>query len=250
MTVELPDISDIMVERLVNEINTRGYAQIEHYIDKSTLRSMQGFVADTVRRSGKEYVALTGAAPVADTALADIARSDRFQALMRRLYTLGTGGQAPAVNFYQVLRCLCGRQMRKHSWNFHYDSYVVTALIPVEIPAGGTHGQSGDLVMLPNFRRVRASYLANVLDKLLLDNALTQFALRKLVRHNLLKLTRIKPVPGNIYFFWGYRSIHTNEPCDLDKVRATALYHYANPHAVRSAQRGARFAGVSTAAPG
>ena len=33
-----------------------------------------------------------------------------------------------------------------------------------------------------------------------------------------------------MYFFWGYRSIHTNEPCDPDKLRATALFHYGDPH--------------------
>ena len=249
MIVELPDISDAAVEKLVKEINTRGFAQIEHYIDKGALQNMQGFVADTVQRSGREYVALTGTAPVAGTALEAIARSDRFQDLMRRLYILGTGAPAPAMEFYQVLRCLCGRQMKKHSWKFHYDSYVVTALLPVEIPPGGQQGQSGDLVMLPNFRRVRKSYMANVVDKIFLDNAVTQFALRKLAQYNLLKLTRIKPVPGNIYFFWGYNSIHTNEPCELAKVRATALYHYANPHAAKSAQRSDQFASAS-AAPG
>ena len=41
---------------------------------------------------------------------------------------------------------------------------------------------------------------------------------------------RIKMVPGNLYLFWGYRSVHTNEPCDPASIRATALFHYANPH--------------------
>jgi len=35
---------------------------------------------------------------------------------------------------------------------------------------------------------------------------------------------------GTICFFWGYRSIHTNEPCDPAKLRATALFHYGDPH--------------------
>jgi hypothetical protein len=47
----------------------------------------------------------------------------------------------------------------------------------------------------------------------------------------ILPVERIKMVPGNIYFFWGYRSIHANEACDPTKVRATALFHFANPHA-------------------
>lgn len=37
-------------------------------------------------------------------------------------------------------------------------------------------------------------------------------------------------VPGKLYLFWGYRSIHTNEPCDPDAIGATALFHFADPH--------------------
>jgi hypothetical protein len=40
----------------------------------------------------------------------------------------------------------------------------------------------------------------------------------------------IRMKPGSLYFFWGYRSVHTNEPCDPDKLRATALFHYGDPH--------------------
>jgi hypothetical protein len=36
--------------------------------------------------------------------------------------------------------------------------------------------------------------------------------------------------PGDIYFFWGYQSLHGNEPCYASSVRATALFHYADPH--------------------
>jgi hypothetical protein len=110
---------------------------------------------------------------------------------------------------------------------FHYDSYVVTVLIPIEIP---TAGMTGDFLMLPNTRRVRKRYAANVIDKVILDNPVSQFLLRTLTKANVIRPTRIRMVPGNAYFFWGYRSVHTNEPCDSDRIRATALFHFANPH--------------------
>jgi len=37
-------------------------------------------------------------------------------------------------------------------------------------------------------------------------------------------------VAGNLYLFWGYLSVHANEPCDPDKIRATALFHFGYPH--------------------
>ena len=110
---------------------------------------------------------------------------------------------------------------------FHYDSYIVTALVPIQIPRDG---MAGDLLMYPNTRKVRKSYLHNAVDKVMLDNPLSQRLLKASMNTKRFKPVRIKMLPGHLYFFWGYRSVHTNEPCDADKVRATALFHFANPH--------------------
>ena len=120
-----------------------------------------------------------------------------------------------------------GKSGLKHALRFHYDSYVVTALLPVIIPS---QGSAGHLVMAPNRRPVRSSYLFNILDKIILDNPATQFFLRHAFRWGLLRFKQIRMVPGNLYLFWGYRSVHANEPCDPDKIRATALFHFGDPH--------------------
>jgi len=237
MELFLPKISEQGIESLVEDINQRGFGVLTDYIAPPVLEMMRAFVNAAVRTSGGEYVGFNTPKALVGSMLDQISSSPEFQDLLKQIYEVGTGKPGPEVEFYQVLRCLAGASGRKHSLRFHYDSYVVTALIPVEIPA---EGKCGDLIMLPNSRNIRSSYAVNVIDKLLLDNALSQFALRTLARMNCLPLARINPIPGNIYFFWGYRSIHTNEPCDQDKVRATALFHYVNPHAARSLKSGSR----------
>jgi len=239
MAVQLAEVSDRQIEALVSEIEKTGFATIPGYIDSETLSSMQGFVADAVSRSAGEYVAFTGPESVSGSAFGDLGANSSFRAIIERVFEVGTGQKPPRQEFYQVLRCLTGRGSKKNSFLFHYDSYVVTALIPVQIPSTGLRG---DLLMLPNTRRIRGRYISNVIDKIILDNALSQFLLRKLFAWGWLKVTKIRMVPGNLYLFWGYRSIHTNEDCDPDKVRATALYHFGNPHAETawSAARGSR----------
>jgi hypothetical protein len=48
--------------------------------------------------------------------------------------------------------------------------------------------------------------------------------------------TAVAMKPGNIYFFWGYRSIHANEPCDPNQIRATALLHFGDPYKASQAR--------------
>jgi hypothetical protein len=105
---------------------------------------------------------------------------------------------------------------------------VLTLLLPILIP---TRGQRGDLVIAPNLRGVRPFYVLNLLDKLVVDNKLSQVALRKLLASGLAMFRRIEMTPGNLYMFWGYRTLHTNEPCDLENIRSTALFHFGDPHA-------------------
>ncbi len=227
MSIQVREVTDREVTSLVHQINTQGYGSIANYIQPDDLRRMDSFVDSAIQKSNREYVHFNGPSAVAGSGLEELSDSATFHDLMERLYREGTGRTPPNQEFYQVLRCLSGQGGQKNSLIFHYDSYIVTALIPIRIPSTG---RSGDLVMLPNTRNVRPLYLLNALDKVLLDNPLTQAVLRKTATSNKLPLTRVKMSPGNIYFFWGYRSVHTNEPCDPDKVRATALFHYANPH--------------------
>jgi hypothetical protein len=227
MSVQIPHVSDEQVSSLVQQMNTKGYGSLPNYIRPNDLQRMESFVDAAVQKANNEYVHFNGPAAVTGSGLEEISDSADFHDLMERLYREGTGRTPPQQSFYQVLRCLSGLGGQKNSLIFHYDSYIVTALIPIRIPDSGA---TGDLVMLPNTRKVRKTYLVNALDKVVLDNPVTQAVLRKATTSNRLTLTRVKMSPGNIYFFWGYRSVHTNEPCDPDKVRATALFHYANPH--------------------
>ncbi len=227
MCLSVPQISKQDVAELVSSLNTKGFGCIPNYLQPQDLARIQDFVSSAVKDAGGQYVHFDGAKAVAGSGLEELAVNAEFESLMHSVYEMGTGKAAQKEEFYQVLRCLSGSTGRRNSLIFHYDSYVVTALLPIHIPR---EGLAGDLLMYPNTRAIRSSYMGNVIDKVLLDNTATQWMLRSRVNASWLKPMRIKMQPGNLYFFWGYRSIHTNEPCDPDKTRATALFHYCNPH--------------------
>ncbi|OWW00092.1 hypothetical protein ATY81_25155 [Rhizobium sp. R72] len=227
----LPVLSDVAIRQVFDEIDANGFSCIPNYIHAEDLSRMQDFVAMAVARSQNEYVVLRGSDAVLGSGMDELATSAQFTSIFSRLYELAFGNNAPQVTFYQILRCLTGKGAARNSLIFHYDSYLITGLIPVTIPATGN---KGDLLLFPNTRKVRAFYATNLFDKLLLDNRITQAILRVLARSRNTPFVRVQMVPGNLYLFWGYRSIHTNEPCAPDKVRATALFHFADPHAASS----------------
>lgn len=234
---DLPAIPDWTVGELVAEIERTGVAVLPEYIGPEALRELQAFVVATVQKTGGEYTVLNGKDAVAGTLLAELPDHPAFQSLVQRLYEAAAARAAPQQSIYQVLRCLAGKTGLKQSFIFHFDSYVVTLLLPIIIPTGGRPGRRGHLVMAPNLRAIRSSYVRNLIDKLLLDNRLTQFALRRLYLSGVLKLKRVEMRPGDLYIFWGYRTLHTNEPCEIENIRSTALFHFGDPHGHSSLRR-------------
>jgi len=64
--------------------------------------------------------------------------------------------------------------------------------------------------------------------------------------------------PGNVYLFWGYRSLHANLPVDPSYTRAPLLYHsscagdyirYGSIHIHSTVTDLAKFLGLSTSVP-
>jgi hypothetical protein len=218
--------ADSEATRIATDIDRQGYGVLSNHVSEEELKPARALALAAVEASGGEYVCFTGPDALAGTVLGELPQSPAFKNLCRQLYERGTGEAAPEVSFYQIFRCLKGTTGQNHSYRFHYDSYVLTVLLPVAIPKAGLRG---DLLIIPSARRIRRMYLSNVLDKVLVDNKLAQITLRLAARRSP-KTVAIRMQPGNMYFFWGYRSIHTNEPCDPDKLRATALFHYGDPH--------------------
>ena len=213
--------------RVTADIERQGYGALPGFVFQDELEPLRSIARAGAQRSRGEYFYLNRLNDVSDTVLAELAQSTCFKNFCKNLYEIATGEKALEEDFFVVFRCLQGTSGQRHSYQFHYDSHIVTALLPVEIPESGP---KGDLVLFPHVRPVRRHYYSSLLDKLVLANKLSQTILRAAARRRRLGAIAIRLQPGTVYFLWGYRSIHANEPCEPDKLRVTALFHYGDPH--------------------
>jgi hypothetical protein len=219
--------SEAQIKSLIETIDHCGYAVLPDWANSEQLAQLQNLVVGAVAAAGNNYVALSGNEAVAGTALQEWGNSREFIDLCRRIVVGATGQESKDSGLQQTLRCLTGDGGRRESLIFHYDSFVLTTIMPVCMP---DEGESGDLLMLPSRRPLRRNYALNLLDKLLVDNRWMQRRLAKRFAKKAEAFTRIRMLPGNLYLFWGYRSLHTNLPVAPDALRATAVFHYHNVH--------------------
>ncbi len=224
--VYFPALDPDHVEQIGREVDRAGYCRIDGIVPPALLAEARDRAEAAVRANGGEYVALTGPVAQGGYLLSAIHADPAFARLLRALYAVAAGGEARR-HVHQVLRCLQGETARRHADYLHYDSYAVTILIPLAVPR---EGLGGDLLLLPNNRPIRRSYLANGVEKLLLDRGPVQRWLWRRVRSGAQRSVRLTMLPGSVYIFWGCRSLHANTPSDPGALRATLLYHYGNPH--------------------
>ncbi|WP_085480885.1 hypothetical protein [Paraburkholderia susongensis] len=225
----LKPITAAEVEQLEAQMNETGVGVLRDVISDSLLQQARGYVKAQLEQRGGQYFGLRGPEWIAQSPLDTVFRSEAFATVLTSLYEKAMGTQPPSDRILPVIRVVAGTLGLRHSNLFHYDSFVVTALVPIVIPSRPDE-LPGHLVMYPNLRKVRRRAVVNIAEKLFVESATARRLWRSPWLQHRLGAQIVKLEPGNIYFFWGMRSLHANQACLAESVRSTVLFHFGDPH--------------------
>lgn len=226
--VYIREVAPAEIDQLLWEMDENGFGRLRDIVPYNVISAARRYVAAKLRLHSKEYFSDCGRDVVEGSVIADLGSLLALRRILTELYERGTREAAPAADLYQVLRVVAGKTGLRQSYLFHYDAYVVTAVVPIAIPQRGD--KHGDLIIYPKLRRVRRSIVVNLLEKSLLQNGLARRAARQKLTQRVLGAKVVRMQPGDIYFFWGYQSLHANQPCVSASIRATVSFHFGDPH--------------------
>lgn len=223
------DIPPPMIKRMADEMDASGFTRLPGVLDAAQLQDLRRYTEAQAQLHQGEYFAYHGEASLTGCPLAALWENPNFQQMLANLYQQAFGAPAASSKIYPVLRCVQGNQGQRESNSFHFDASLVTVLVPIFIPAEGQ--QRGDLMLFPNLRKTHRNVLINVLQKAFVQNGLIRRLMVMAISKGWLTPTTLPLQPGDIYVFWGYRTLHANQACSPDVTRATAIFHYGDPHA-------------------
>ncbi|MCF5710650.1 hypothetical protein GIV19_25745 [Pseudomonas syringae] len=224
----LPDFTEQHIKCLADDMDAHGFARLNNVLTDHDLEQLRAFTDRQALQHPGEYFAYHGETALGESLLASLWSAPEFKQLMGMLYQHGAHQKSISDQIFPVLRCVQGEQGLRESNCFHYDASLVTALIPIYIPVDGE--ECGDLMLFPNIRNVRHHIALNLIEKSLLQNRLSRWVIRMAIKHEWLKPKVLKLQPGDIYLFWGYRTLHANQACSTGLKRATAIFHFGDPH--------------------
>ena len=210
------------------ELDKSGFYCEEGAIPEPLMDDCRAAVTEILTRYGARPISLVQ--PCKDyPAFAELAGTAQLQDLLPKLSAVG--GCVQSGEIYNVIRIVAGRdEGQRAAFAFHYDATVITALVPLCIPEGAPE-EAGDFICFPNRRSVRRFSAVNLLDKVFMQNNIARKWYSRLAMRHDPRIKIIRLVPGNIYFFWGYRTYHANFTCAPGNLRATLLFHFGDPHA-------------------
>jgi hypothetical protein len=217
-----------LLEEIASHLKEHGFYCLEKSLDPKALAAFQNEIKSLVSVKGKRYFSLINPYKDSESNFSLLDKSLNLKKFLFELARSGTEKDVSKSEILNVLRIVTGEKADGQSLKFHYDATVITALVPIMIPAGSVEN-SGHLLAHRNLRNIRKSALVNIAEKLILQNQIAQkiisiFTLRKVENY----ICELKE--GNIYFFYGYRTLHANLPVSPDYVRATLLFHFGDPH--------------------
>lgn len=221
--------NDQNLDQLARRLDTEGIVCVEGAVPPESLQRWRDQLDQLIEKQGFRYFSIIQPWKERGSAYEELAADANLRALLTGLTTRGCSNHKAEGDIFNVLRVIAGPNGKQKSFMFHYDASVVTMLIPLQIPEGKPE-DAGDLIAWPNRRPIRGSSVANAFDKLLIQNPLSRWWWSRRITgrpddRNIHRLT-----PGNIYLFWGYRTLHANLGCKSNTLRATLLFHHGDPH--------------------
>lgn len=218
--------SDENIEKIFQSLNKNGLHCIENSIPKDLLDQFQNEIKEYLNENGNRYFSKINPANEPNSSFSFIKNSKSFVALINKLASRALNRKIEDSENLNVLRVITGKNAESQTLKFHFDAYAVTALIPIFIPEGKPQ-DSGHLVAWLNLRKLRNIQIINLCEKIFFQNILIRKFLSYVVLRNPEKFMH-KMVPGNIYLFWGYRTLHANFGVNKDFLRSTFLFHGGN----------------------
>jgi len=221
------DYSESELENIVNDIKTKGVAEIPDFFKSSVIDSGVEYV-DSVRKKLKMDAFSFRYYDMDSCVFTELQKSTHLKGFLAKILTVSGVKTSEDSVIHHVIRCTDGKTNTRDANKYHFDAYDLTLLMPIITP-NDPELDCGDLIVFLRTRRFSANLIKNIFFKVVFQGTMMRNFATKEWFKKLFQGVTIKVKPGNAYLFYGFRTYHGNIEMDESLIRASALFHYHNP---------------------
>ncbi|MXP42552.1 hypothetical protein GRI75_12980 [Altererythrobacter soli] len=208
---------------IASAMKTHGCAVLDKLVTDEDVRHASELAERLVVENGNESVLKGGQNGLSGYLLSEL-HSD-LDPFLRELFEAILGRPGAPTRIRQSSRFLAGASHNKLAGYYHFDSYVISLIVPILMPADGL---GGEFVLLPNARPLHQPYIVSAVQKALCDTRFMQKRLASAVHDG--RTAHLPMRTGQGYLFIGHTSLHSNARCIGEQRRFTVIFHYGDPH--------------------
>lgn len=219
-----------------NQLEVKGYVEIENFLNLSQIKQIKKFINEKKNELNKSNFSLANKEldhPVFNEILCSKHIEELSDCLIGSISSKYKNLEKHVVLGVRSNFSKNKKKIKKNT-AFHFDAYYLTINIPITMPENLTNEKrevkSGDLLIIPNFRKFSNSLIKNIIFKTLMQNTITRYLLGLNIFNKLLNIQRIKLSNSKIYLFYGFRTLHGVDTNYELGERTTFLIHLHNPH--------------------
>jgi hypothetical protein len=207
------------VERIRGEMNESGMAVLEGFLHPDFLAELRASVDELTPlcyQNGKRKY-LVGE-DLHKTGCWEVAFSDFVLQLTNDILKTFNVKLEP-TDIHPAMNILVGDQGQDRVRDWHFDATYLTIAMPIVMPPPSGE-RDGKFRIWPNVRQ----FSQNKLQHKLYCNLAKTDLFQKMAKNYAINF-----VPGNLYFFYGFRSYHGTDELDALQLRANCLINFGGP---------------------
>jgi hypothetical protein len=208
-----------LVRKVKRMLDDDGLAMLEDFIAPGFLAELQASITELIAKcyEGEKRRPLVGS-DLEGTIFWEVTFSEFLMRFVNDLLADFRVNLEPG-DVHPVLNILTGDKGQDAVEDWHFDATYLTIAMPIIMPLPTAQGD-GKFRIWPN---VRSFSQNGTLNKIYWNLAKIDL-LRRMTRNVAINL-----VPGNLYFFYGFRCYHGVDKLDASELRANCLMNFGGP---------------------
>ena len=219
----------INLDLINSSLNEHGFIVVENFFSESFKNEIKDFVVSKIKDVNKDRFSLNEN-QLKNTIIGKMINAPDFLDFCNNLEEKNKIKNLQ-FNSHYLINYSKKKKKTDEKFSFHFDAFINTIIIPINIHNESSDNFSMSLEIIPNLRNLTNSILINLFQKIIFQNRLFKFFSNSFLFKLFFKSKNIKIKFNDILIFNGFRTLHSHSISisNTEKEKARLIIHVFNP---------------------
>ena len=220
----------IQLDQINNSLKSNGYVVVKNFLTDDTNVKLKNYINTKIKDLNNKDRFSLNEDELQDTIISEFITSTEFR-LFCENFKEKNFFENLKFNSHYLINFSKKKKKTDEYLSFHYDAFINTIIIPININNENKSNFSMSLELIPNYRKLTSSMILNLIQKLLIQNKLFKFFSNTIFFKFFFKSKNVKINFDEILIFNGFRTLHSHSIStdNTEKEKARLIIHVYNP---------------------